>query len=104
MFQNITVIVLELAPFLDHMITPDISARYTVQEALAAMQRLYVRLDTKTLTRLVEPPRYRTWQAQDQWAGLPEEFVAKCAAEMTPVRPKEKTYDENWDPIFVDHF
>ncbi|KAK7684508.1 hypothetical protein QCA50_012455 [Cerrena zonata] len=93
------------------MITPDVSARYTAREALDALAKVLSELDGETLsTRVSAPPvgpySYPRvpWQAYDRWSSLPEEFVAKCAAEMAPVRPSQKCFYDNWEPFFVDHF
>ena len=42
-----------------------------------------------------------TWQAYDRWAGLLEDFVARCAAIMPPVHPEAKAYDED-GPVFLE--
>ncbi|CAL1698420.1 unnamed protein product [Somion occarium] len=95
-----------LAPFLDRMITPDISARYTASEALEAFVQLMESLDSEFLgkTRAPSPPEGSTyiWQAYDRWANLPEEFVREHFAKCPPVRPRRKVQLLDGTSYFVD--
>ena len=66
------------------MIAPDLSMRYTAVEALQVMECLYNDLNAP---RLAERHIRRrvcvfTWQAYDRWAGLLEDFVARCVPQL----------------------
>ncbi|CAL1698396.1 unnamed protein product [Somion occarium] len=95
-----------LAPFLDGMITPDISTRYTAAEALEAFIQLKDSFDPTYLsnTRAPAPPTLGTyiWQSYDRWAGLPEEFVREHTAKRAPVRPRRKLQFLDDTSIFVE--
>lgn len=105
--QHLTTLVNPLAPFLDRMITPDVSARYTAEEALRAFTELETQLSPECLaTRVNSTPvgvfaeKYRPWQAYNRWSGLPSSFIAK---QPPPVYTKFKTYDDDWEPYFITY-
>ncbi|KAK7676324.1 hypothetical protein QCA50_020707 [Cerrena zonata] len=86
---NMTPNVPTLAPFLDHLITPDIADRYTAAQALDAFIELKGSLNPYFLSSTPPPPPMTlgdAWQDYDRWKGLPDDFVKKY----TPVRPKRK--------------
>ena len=92
-----------LAPFLDRMITPDITQRFTAPQALSVLTEIASMLDQDLL--LTKPPRFiipmNVWQRIDRWYGLPEDFVKKHAGAHGPVRPRIKTvsYDSDGHPV-----
>ncbi|CAL1698376.1 unnamed protein product [Somion occarium] len=82
-----------LAPFLDRMITLDLTTRYTAAEALQAFIELMKNYSTDHLaTPAPDPPErgFFVWQAHDRWTGLPEDFVREHTRNHTPVKPKRK--------------
>ncbi|KAK7676329.1 hypothetical protein QCA50_020712 [Cerrena zonata] len=100
---RITTMVPPLAPFLDKMITPDVSSRYTASQALNAFTELVKELDGSILLSESVPlpisPATQTWQSYDRWAGLPEDFVRKYVG-TGPIRPRRKADWVNADDTF----
>lgn len=102
-----TTLVHPLAPFFDRMVTPDVSARYTAEEALRAFTELEAQLSPECLaTRVTRTPvgpyaeKYRPWQAYNRWSGLPSSFIAQ---HKPLVCTKFKTYDDDWEPYFISY-
>ena len=99
-----------LAPFLDNMITHDISARYTAREALDAFVHLKDSISPECLFTPTPRPilgplaiKFIPWHAHDRWAGLPPEFMAQEREKKPPVRSKRKLLGEDWiTPYFQD--
>ncbi|KAK7676328.1 hypothetical protein QCA50_020711 [Cerrena zonata] len=92
-----TPLVPPLAPFLDRLVTPDITTRYSAAQALEAFLELKNNMDPAFLSSTVPPspsPQnnlyvFSRWQDHDRWAGLPPDFVQKHAAMYELVRPKK---------------
>ncbi|KAK7676337.1 hypothetical protein QCA50_020720 [Cerrena zonata] len=102
---HLTTLVNPLAPFLDRMVTHDISARYTAEEALRALTQLEAQLSPECLTtRVMRPPvgplakEYCPCQAYNRWSDLPLSFIAQHPA--PPSSMKSKSYDDDWKPYF----
>lgn len=88
-----TSLVPPLAPFLDRLITPDISTRYSADQALQAFVTLKRDMDPRFLSSTPAPPPLewgKAWQDHDRWAGLPVDFIRRHMALHKPVRPKKK--------------
>lgn len=82
-----------LAPFLDRMITPHISSRYTASEALDAFTEIMRTLSQEFLRQTPAPPFVNirgAWQNHDRWDGLPDDFVKEHLGPEGPVRPRRK--------------
>lgn len=109
LLKHITALVPPLAPFFDNMITPDISARYTAEDALHALTELKAKVAPKCLAAHVPRPPvgpfaspYRPWQSYNRWAGLPLSFVAHCTSRKPLVRPTRKRWGHDWIPYFEE--
>ncbi|KAF7289417.1 hypothetical protein HMN09_01335200 [Mycena chlorophos] len=88
MCQHLTPQIPLLAPFLDRMVTRDISSRFTAAAALDFVHHIQETLSEKELEQPCELPGYeeRDYETFDRWRGLPDTFIAQWGHMREPSR------------------